>query len=63
MVLLDHVRGAAGLPGAVGAVEAGRGVAGGRLGADTVLGTGLSCAMRDSRTVCEILLASDDWSH
>jgi menaquinone-9 beta-reductase len=30
--------------------------------ADTVLGTGLSCAMRDSRTVCDILLASDDWS-
>lgn len=30
--------------------------------ADTVLGTGLSCALRDSRTVCEILLASDDWS-
>ncbi|MFI9552516.1 NAD(P)/FAD-dependent oxidoreductase [Nonomuraea endophytica] len=30
--------------------------------ADTVLGTGLSCAMRDSRTVCEILLDSDDWS-
>lgn len=30
--------------------------------ADTVLGTGLSCAMRDSRTVCEILLESDDWS-
>ncbi|MFF0307732.1 FAD-dependent oxidoreductase [Streptosporangium sp. NPDC004379] len=30
--------------------------------ADTVLGTGLSCAMRDSRTVCDILLASGDWS-
>lgn len=30
--------------------------------ADTVLGTGLSCALRDSRTVCEILLGSGDWS-
>ncbi|MEU8265861.1 FAD-dependent oxidoreductase [Sphaerisporangium sp. NPDC049002] len=30
--------------------------------ADTVLGTGLSCAMRDSRTVCDILLGGDDWS-
>ncbi|WP_062432622.1 NAD(P)/FAD-dependent oxidoreductase [Herbidospora daliensis] len=30
--------------------------------ADTVLGTGLSCAMRDSRTVCDILLDSGDWS-
>ncbi|WP_408638227.1 NAD(P)/FAD-dependent oxidoreductase [Nonomuraea corallina] len=30
--------------------------------ADTVLGTGLSCALRDSRTVCDILLASADWS-
>ncbi|QYC42708.1 hypothetical protein Nocox_25535 [Nonomuraea coxensis DSM 45129] len=30
--------------------------------ADTVLGTGLSCAMRDARTVCDILLTSGDWS-
>ncbi|GAA3829140.1 hypothetical protein GCM10022226_57450 [Sphaerisporangium flaviroseum] len=30
--------------------------------ADTVLGTGLSCALRDSRTVCDILLDGDDWS-
>ncbi|GGS16442.1 FAD-dependent oxidoreductase [Actinokineospora fastidiosa] len=29
--------------------------------ADTVLGTGLSCSLRDTRTVCEILLG-DDWS-
>lgn len=30
--------------------------------ADTVLGTGLSCSLRDTRTVCEILVGSDDWS-
>ncbi|WP_307848802.1 FAD-dependent oxidoreductase [Microbispora oryzae] len=30
--------------------------------ADTVLGTGLSCALRDSRIVCEILLSTADWS-
>ncbi|MET8050056.1 MULTISPECIES: FAD-dependent oxidoreductase [unclassified Streptosporangium] len=29
---------------------------------DTVLGTGLSCSMRDARTVADILLESDDWS-
>ncbi|MFC5286842.1 FAD-dependent oxidoreductase [Actinokineospora guangxiensis] len=30
--------------------------------ADTVLGTGLSCSLRDTRTVCEILVESQDWS-
>ena len=30
--------------------------------ADTVLGTGLSCSLRDARTVCEILRKTDDWS-
>ncbi|MBB5802524.1 flavin-dependent dehydrogenase [Saccharothrix ecbatanensis] len=30
--------------------------------ADTVLGTGLSSALRDSRAVCGILLGGDDWS-
>lgn len=30
--------------------------------ADTVLGTGLSCSLRDARTVCEIMLAGSDWS-
>ena len=30
--------------------------------ADTVLGTGLSCSLRDTRAVCEILTGSDDWS-
>ncbi|MFY1699584.1 NAD(P)/FAD-dependent oxidoreductase [Solwaraspora sp. WMMA2101] len=30
--------------------------------ADTVLGTGLSCSLRDARTVCELLRGTDDWS-
>ncbi|WP_277681980.1 FAD-dependent oxidoreductase [Saccharomonospora azurea] len=30
--------------------------------ADTVLGTGLSCALRDVRIVCDILLSESDWS-
>lgn len=28
---------------------------------DSVLGTGLSCALRDARTVSEVLLGGDDW--
>lgn len=30
--------------------------------ADTVLGTGLSCSLRDTRSVCEVLTGGDDWS-
>ncbi|HEX7301430.1 FAD-dependent oxidoreductase [Lentzea sp.] len=30
--------------------------------ADTVLGTGLSCSLRDTRAVCEVLTGGDDWS-
>ncbi|MFI9008202.1 FAD-dependent oxidoreductase [Actinosynnema sp. NPDC053489] len=30
--------------------------------ADTVLGTGLSCSLRDTREVCEVLVGGDDWS-
>ncbi|WP_016700942.1 NAD(P)/FAD-dependent oxidoreductase, partial [Actinoalloteichus spitiensis] len=29
---------------------------------DTVLGTGLSCSLRDARIVCDTLLEGDDWS-
>ncbi|WP_277209530.1 FAD-dependent oxidoreductase [Isoptericola croceus] len=30
--------------------------------ADTVLGTGLSCSLRDTRMVCDVLTGGDDWS-